>query len=300
MLNRKKVKFLFCVIPLGVFLLSGCSSDPNHEQYTSQNIEKKEIIEYAPVDIRDMIAEIDYNALQANVKYKGAYIKIINGQIDSVESDESYFTLNAPNADINLYKVKVYPQNNEQKNKLKELSEGQSITVYGKVMDVREIKGYSVALAQLEDAEVATKQAESKESPKSEESDTVNTPQVAYNAQTDSTNLYDTRTPDGLFRLYHLAITEHQLPIAYNCFTDDFKSQIEYSGWAAGYDTTLQSVPEDVEILYNDGYYATLSYRLRAVDRWGDSTKTQYFIGECNLIKVNGVWRIDSISARYA
>lgn len=289
--DQKKVCFCLCTGIYCFLSLMGCGPNINNEQNISQNIEEEKTNNYDTVDIGDMIADFDHNALRANVKYKGAYVKIINGQIDSIESDESYFALN----DLRL---KVYPQNDEQKIQIKELFKGQLVTVYGKVIDVREIKGYTVALMKLDTTDIVAKH---EESTNTKENEIINrSPQTNYSTQTDTTNLFDSRTPEGLFRLYHLAITDHQLSIAYNYFSDDFKSQIEYSSWASGYDTTLESIPEEVITVSNDGYRATLIFSLKAVDQVGTSAKVQYFIGECNLIKVNGIWKIDSISARYA
>ncbi len=111
---------------------------------------------------------------------------------------------------------------------------------------------------------------------------------------------YNSPDPDGLFRYYHQSITNHELRSAYNCYSDSFKSSLNYDSWAAGYDTTLKSIPQKVSILSNDGSRAVLTYRLKAVDRDGDSTKTQYFTGQCTLVKADGLWKIDEITAKRA
>lgn len=108
----------------------------------------------------------------------------------------------------------------------------------------------------------------------------------------------DSPKPEGVFIYFHRKITEHELRSAYNCFSPDYKNQIDYSGWAPGYDTTLKSIPGNIEVLENDGNRAVLSYRLKAVDRAGDTTKTQYFRGKCTLYKIDGLWKIDEITAR--
>lgn len=108
----------------------------------------------------------------------------------------------------------------------------------------------------------------------------------------------DSPKPEGVFKYFHQKITEHELRDAYECFSPDYKNQVDYSGWAPGYNTTLKSIPENVEVLENDGNKAILSYRLKAVDRAGDTTKTQYFRGQCTLYKIDGLWKIDEITAR--
>lgn len=294
MMNRKKAGVLLCAGAFCLLVTIGCGSESNQSQSKSKISEQTETRNYETADIEEMITEVKENALKANKIYKGKYVKIVNGSIENIESNGDYFTLESHNAAFTLLGVKVRPQNSAQKNELAEFAKEDPVTVYGKVTDVGEIMGYTVSLDKLEPA--ATMNQMNTNIPKEPNV------QIPSNQSTraDAGNLYDRSTPEGVFRYYHLAITEHQLPAAYDCYSDDFKSQIEYSGWASGYDTTLRSVPEKVEVMFNDGYRATLSYRLKAVDRMGDSAKTQYFIGECNLIKVNGIWKIDSISARYA
>lgn len=109
---------------------------------------------------------------------------------------------------------------------------------------------------------------------------------------------YNSPTPDGLFYYYHQKITQHDLYEAYRCFSPDFRQQVSYDGWAPGYDTTLKSYPEEIEILSNDGYRAVLSFRLMAQDNINGEIVIQYFAGQVTLYRINGLWKIDEISAR--
>ena len=109
---------------------------------------------------------------------------------------------------------------------------------------------------------------------------------------------YNSPTPDGLFYYYHQKITQHDLYEAYRCFSPDFRQQVSYDGWVPGYDTTLKSYPEEIEILSNDGYRAVLSFRLMAQDNINGEIVIQYFAGQVTLYRINGLWKIDEISAR--
>lgn len=118
------------------------------------------------------------------------------------------------------------------------------------------------------------------------------------NSAKDNVIAYNSPTPDGVFYYYHQKITEHDLHEAYRCFSPDFKQQVSYDGWAPGYDTTVKSYPEKTEVLSNDGYKAVLSFRLMAQDKINGANVVQYFAGQATLYKIDGLWKIDEISAR--
>lgn len=292
--NPQRAGLLLLTGTFCLFCLIGCGTESGSGKkgYDVKNAETKN---YQTEDIGDMIAEVETNALRAKEKYNGRNVKIVNGIVTIIQSDGSSLQLDTDEASESFVTVKVYSQNSSQTDQFKNLSNNQKVTVYGTVTDIDETTGYLVALDKVLSPDEDVKEKQAKFRPKQDKSSQKNANQTKNTNQS-----YDISTPDGTFRYYHAAITKHDLHAAYQCFSDEFQEQMEYGGWAAGYDTTLQSIPEKIEIMSNDGYHATLVFRLKAVDRVGNSTKTQYFIGECNLIKVNGAWRIDSISARYA
>lgn len=289
MLTKCKSTGIFlCIGVFSLFSLVGCGSESGSKQVNkSNNSEYTETQNYEVADIVEMVGEAQSNALRANEKYKGKKVKITNGIVSMIKSGGEYFQLDTPKASPSFVGVRVYPQNNSQKDQFTKLSAEQEVTLYGKVVNVDEITGYHIELDRVLTAEEAMK-----------EEQVASRTKERKNSQTEKKNLYDMSTPDGAFRYYHMAITKHDLRAAYGCFSDAHQLEMEYNGWAAGYDTTLQSVPEKIEITFNDGSHANLSFRLKAVDRVGGSTKTQYFVGECSLVKVNEVWRIESISGQ--
>ena len=71
-----------------------------------------------------------------------------------------------------------------------------------------------------------------------------------------------------------------------------------YDNFARGYITTLRSDIVELNTLHEDSSSASYSYKLKAVDREGSGTKTQYFSGKVKLIKINGNWLIDNTEAK--
>ena len=84
---------------------------------------------------------------------------------------------------------------------------------------------------------------------------------------------------------------------AWDCLSSDFQSQLNYDDWVAGYATTLESVPIDINVISNDGQNALLSFRLRATDTLNGNNVTTYYTGKCALINTDDGWKIDSIEA---
>lgn len=108
----------------------------------------------------------------------------------------------------------------------------------------------------------------------------------------------DAETPEGLFVYFHEQITAHNLREAYRCFSPDFRNQVEFNGWASGYDNTLKSEPTITSQPSITGSTAQIHFDLRATDRDGYSTLKQTFRGTATLYRINGEWKIDEIIAR--
>ena len=101
------------------------------------------------------------------------------------------------------------------------------------------------------------------------------------------------------FLNFHIAITNRKLGDAYNILSPDYQKFMRgYENFARGYDTTLRSDVIELNTLREDNDSASFSYKLKAVDREGNGTKTQYFSGKVKLVKINGVWRIDNTEAK--
>lgn len=105
-------------------------------------------------------------------------------------------------------------------------------------------------------------------------------------------------SPTGVFVYFHEQITAHNLKEAFACLSPAFKNQLDYAGWAAGYDTTLKSDPQIMGNPTINENEARIPFVLHATDRKGDSTIQQTFSGTATLHKLDGVWKIDEIVAK--
>ncbi len=109
----------------------------------------------------------------------------------------------------------------------------------------------------------------------------------------------DQSNPRSAFISFHSAITNRQLAEAYNILSPEYQRFMRsYDNFVRGYNTTLRSDIVDLNELYRTPDFATYSYKLKAVDREGSGTKTQYFAGKATLILINGAWRLDKTEAK--
>ena len=101
------------------------------------------------------------------------------------------------------------------------------------------------------------------------------------------------------FISFHQAITSKQLRTAFDILSPDYQRFMRsYDHFASGYTTTLRSDITNLKVLYEDNNSAAYEYTLKAVDREGNGQKVQYFAGKVKLIKLGGIWRIDSTEAK--
>ena len=108
-------------------------------------------------------------------------------------------------------------------------------------------------------------------------------------------------SPKNAFFSFHKAITNKQLRTAYTILSPDYQRFVGgFEKFAPGYDNTISSEIVELKTLNETSDHATYTYKLKAVDREGGGTKTQYFIGKAKLIKIDGQWRIDSTEAKKA
>lgn len=101
-----------------------------------------------------------------------------------------------------------------------------------------------------------------------------------------------------IFRTYHNRLSAHYLQAAYQTFSNNLQSQLPYTSWANGYESTISSMPYNVKVTASNSDSVTLSYSLKAKDRVSGAILVQYFNGTCTLVLENGAWKIDSLAAQ--
>ncbi len=114
-----------------------------------------------------------------------------------------------------------------------------------------------------------------------------------------SNSTQSSQNPQRVFLEFHKSITERRLRDAYNILSPDYQRFVGgYDKFVPGYNTTISSEIVELQRLDENAYSATFKYKLKAVDREGSGMKTRLFYGKARLIKIDGVWRIDSTEAK--
>ncbi|MBE6041343.1 MAG: zinc-ribbon domain-containing protein [Clostridiales bacterium] len=127
---------------------STASSTEQSEAATEEKQEEPKI-EYQDVSVETLFEELDNNAMNASDNYKGQYLSI-TGVLGTIDSNGSYFALESDNDNYMFQSVTCYIKNDEQLEKVKTLSKGDTITVKGKVTDVGEVLGYYLDIDSIE------------------------------------------------------------------------------------------------------------------------------------------------------
>ncbi len=139
-------------------------------------------------------------------------------------------------------------------------------------------------------------QQQHQQTAKSSETNTV--PTLPPEASTQQTPV-NKNTAKDVFLGFHAAITDKRLEEAYNILSPEYQKFMKsYDNFARGYSTTLRSDIVELNTLHEDNTSASYTYKLKAIDRDGTGTKTQYFAGKAKLININGYWRLDSTEAK--
>lgn len=103
--------------------------------------------EYIEVTADEMYDELYENAMNAEEKYNDAYVAI-TGRLSTIDSDGSYISIAPDNHPLDS--VMCYITNDDQKEKIKSMSKGETITVKGQIRDVGEVMGYSMNIDSIE------------------------------------------------------------------------------------------------------------------------------------------------------
>jgi len=143
--KRKGIRLYSFIAPtlviLSVLLLNGLAT----------RIEFPEACETEPTKYRlnipgicdEMIDDLEANAMNATDKYKGKYIQV-TGKLSNIDAQGSYISLSKEANDFTLLSVQCFIKTDEQKEAIKTMNKGDTITLKGKCTDVGEILGYTL------------------------------------------------------------------------------------------------------------------------------------------------------------
>lgn len=133
--------------------LLGNSSSSKEEESTSEDVdtpepvqedqqEQTEEIEYIVATVDEMYQTLNDNALKAKKTYDGQYVEV-TGILGTIDSNGSYICLDEMNTAYSFYSVQCFVKNNEQLDRVIDMSSGKKYTVRLKITTVGEVLGYA-------------------------------------------------------------------------------------------------------------------------------------------------------------
>lgn len=141
------------IIVIGVIIgNSGEDSDVKKDNTVTQLSSKSEEtvqIEYHKVDVATLVEELEANAMKAEKTYGKQYLEI-TGKLANIDSDGKYITLYPGKNDFEFQGVQCYIKNDEQSEKVINMSIGDTVTIKGKVKSIGEIIGYTLDIDSIE------------------------------------------------------------------------------------------------------------------------------------------------------
>ena len=153
--KQKPIFMRWWFIVLTVFIILGVignlgGTDTDTKAGAPAKVEEKEPeIEYTEYTVDELIKDLEKNAASAKDKYDGQYVEL-TGKLSSIDSDGRYFGIKPSGTGIWFENVTCYIKKKDQKERLKEMKTGDTITVKGKITDVGEILGYDLHLDSIE------------------------------------------------------------------------------------------------------------------------------------------------------
>lgn len=127
----------------GIALSGGSDSDTATDTGTVVEENGKTEIEYISYSVDDMMADLEQNAMSASDKYKNQYVEI-SGRLAAIDSDGKYISVLPAYDDWAFVGVSCYIKSDEQKETVKTLSIGDTVTVCGKITTVGDVLGYGL------------------------------------------------------------------------------------------------------------------------------------------------------------
>lgn len=122
------------------------TTDANNE---TENIVEETIIEYQSIDSNTLLSELENNALKAEKTYQDLYLEI-TGELSVIDSDGGYISIDRTDDEFSFLNITCNVTNEEQLNKILEMSIGDKIIVKGKITDIGELLGYVLEIHDLQ------------------------------------------------------------------------------------------------------------------------------------------------------
>ena len=108
----------------------------------------QQTIEYIKVSKDQLDEALKNNAASAKDTYNKKYLEI-TGKLGTIDSDLKYISLMSSTNEWDFNGIHCYLKTSEQKNIVKTLTNGQEITIRGKITDVGEVLGYYLDIKEI-------------------------------------------------------------------------------------------------------------------------------------------------------
>lgn len=126
------------------------SAGTQNEQAAEESQDtQEEAIEYADVTTDELSDALESNAMNASDTYKGNYYAV-TGRLETIDASGDYIVLVDIDDDFSFHVIQCYIKNDEQLEKVKSMSTGDTVTVRGKITDVGEVLGYSMSIDSID------------------------------------------------------------------------------------------------------------------------------------------------------
>lgn len=160
MKREKKIIIIFSIVCAVLFILmiigfatggsSGSSYVSDGSSYSdSSDTEAVATGNYEEITADELIDALEENAAAAKDKYVDRSFAI-TGKVSNIDNDCDYIDLEPTNDDFTLYFIQCYTTTEDQKAAVKQLKNGQTLTVKGTISDVGEVLGYEVIIDSIE------------------------------------------------------------------------------------------------------------------------------------------------------
>lgn len=134
---RNVLLFLLCG---AMFITFACGSGEEEENVDLSTVE------FTKVTVKEMNKALTDNAAAAKDEYNKKYLEV-TGILGTIDSDLKYISLDE--GDFDLQGIHCTIKNDEQKEIVKKLKKGQSLTIKGKITDVGEVLGYYMDIIEI-------------------------------------------------------------------------------------------------------------------------------------------------------
>jgi RNA polymerase subunit RPABC4/transcription elongation factor Spt4 len=113
------------------------------------NTDTQEVIEYTPYTVSQLESERNENALKAKNTHINQYVSL-TGKLGTIDSDGKYISLMPTDDDWAIQGIMCYIKNEEQLNKVMNMTKEDIIVINGKITDVGEVLGYTLDIDSIE------------------------------------------------------------------------------------------------------------------------------------------------------